>query len=88
MTKFLPSLFFFFFFGRTAGVELLRNPRYNKGMSFTDDERDKMHLRGLLPPAKFTQNMQVKRVMRNVRALQSPVEQHFHLLGKGNTVGK
>lgn len=28
-----------------AGVELLRNPRYNKGMSFTDDERDKMHLR-------------------------------------------
>jgi malate dehydrogenase (oxaloacetate-decarboxylating)(NADP+) len=35
----------------------------------------------LLPPAKFTQNMQVKRVMRNVRGLVSPVEQHFHLLG-------
>ena len=38
-------------------------------------------LGGLLPPAKFTQNMQVKRVMRNVRGLSSPVEQHFHLLG-------
>lgn len=62
-------------------MELLRNPRYNKGMSFTDDERDKMHLRGLLPPAKFTQTMQIKRVMRNVRLLTSPVEQHFHLLG-------
>jgi hypothetical protein len=41
------------------GVELLRNPRYNKGMSFSADERDKMHLRGLLPAATFTQEMQV-----------------------------
>lgn len=64
-----------------SGVELLRNPRYNKGMSFSDDERDKMHLQGLLPPAKFSQHTQVQRVMRNVRALGSPVEQHFHLLG-------
>ena len=64
-----------------SGVELLRNPRYNKGMSFSDEERDKMHLQGLLPPAKFSQHTQVQRVMRNVRALGSPVEQHFHLLG-------
>ena len=64
-----------------SGVELLRNPRYNKGMSFSDDEREKMHLRGLLPPAKFNQHTQVKRVMRNVRALKNPVQQHFHLVG-------
>ena len=64
-----------------SGVELLRNPRYNKGMAFTDEERDKMHMKGLLPPAKFAQHTQVRRVMRNVRALTSPVEQHFHLLG-------
>ena len=64
-----------------SGVELLRNPRYNKGMAFTDEERDKMHMKGLLPPAKFAQHTQVRRVMRNVRALTFPVEQHFHLLG-------
>ena len=64
-----------------SGVELLRNPRYNKGMSFSDDEREKMHLQGLLPPAKFTQHTQVRRVMRNVRQLATPVDQHFHLIG-------
>lgn len=64
-----------------SGVELLRNPRYNKGMSFSDDEREKMHLQGLLPPAKFTQHTQIQRVMRNVRLLKTPVEQHFHLVG-------
>lgn len=62
-------------------MELLRNPRYNKGMAFSDDERHRMHMRGLLPPAKFTQNMQVKRVMRNVRGCASPEEKHFHLSG-------
>jgi malic enzyme len=64
-----------------SGVELLRNARYNKGMSFSDDEREKMHMQGLLPPAKFNQHTQVKRVMRNVRALQSPIQQHLHLVG-------
>ena len=64
-----------------SGVELLRNARYNKGMSFSDDEREKMHMQGLLPPAKFNQYTQVERVMRNVRALQSPMQQHLHLVG-------
>ena len=64
-----------------SGVELLLNARYNKGMSFSDDEREKMHMQGLLPPAKFNQHTQVKRVMRNVRALQSPIQQHLHLVG-------
>lgn len=64
-----------------SGVELLRNARYNKGMSFSDDEREKMHMQGLLPPAKFNQHTQVNRVMRNVRALQSPMQQHLHMVG-------
>lgn len=29
-----------------SGVDLLRNPKYNKGMGFTPEERDRLYLRG------------------------------------------
>ena len=29
-----------------SGVELLRSPKYNKGMAFTEQERDRLYLRG------------------------------------------
>jgi len=37
----------------------LRDPRHNKGLAFTEDERDAHYLRGLLPPALLTQELQV-----------------------------
>lgn len=43
----------------SSGLELLRNPKYNKGTAFTEEERDLHYLRGLLPPAVFTQDLQV-----------------------------
>jgi malate dehydrogenase (oxaloacetate-decarboxylating)(NADP+) len=43
-----------------SGVELLRDPMYNKGSAFTEEERDRHYLRGLLPPAVVSQELQVK----------------------------
>ena len=42
-----------------SGVDLLRHPKYNKGLAFRDEERDRLYLRGLLPPAIISQDVQV-----------------------------
>jgi malate dehydrogenase (oxaloacetate-decarboxylating)(NADP+) len=46
-----------------SGSELLRDPRYNKGLAFTDEERDRHYLRGLLPPTIISQELQVSSKM-------------------------
>ncbi|RYR42234.1 hypothetical protein Ahy_A08g038707 isoform A [Arachis hypogaea] len=46
-------------FSVSSGCTLLRDPRYNKGLAFTERERDAHYLRGLLPPAVFNQELQV-----------------------------
>ena len=43
-----------------SGVDLLRHPKYNKGLAFRDEERDRLYLRGLLPPAIISQDVQVR----------------------------
>jgi len=63
-----------------SGVDLLRNPKYNKGMAFTEEERDRLYLRGLLPPAVMNQNTQEQRVLTNVRAIADPLDKYTHLM--------
>nr|GEV32566.1 NADP-dependent malic enzyme gene [Tanacetum cinerariifolium] len=41
-----------------TGYTLLRYPHHNKGLAFTKRERDAHYLRGLLPPAILTQELQ------------------------------
>ena len=36
------------------GLDVLQDPRFNKGTCFTDRERDALRLRGLLPPRVFS----------------------------------
>lgn len=37
----------------------MRDPRYNKGLAFTDKERDAHYITGLLPPVVLSQEVQV-----------------------------
>lgn len=63
-----------------SGVDVLHDPSLNKGTAFTDGERDELHLRGLLPPRRLTQEQQVEKVLENFRAAGSPLAQHVYLI--------
>ncbi|OIV89189.1 hypothetical protein TanjilG_32733 [Lupinus angustifolius] len=45
-------------FSVASGYALLRDPKYNKGLAFTENERDAHYLRGLLPPTVSSQELQ------------------------------
>jgi malate dehydrogenase (oxaloacetate-decarboxylating)(NADP+) len=59
------------------GTALLRDPTLNKGTAFTEDERDALGLRGLLPPHVCTQEDQVARVLENFHRLQTPLAKYI-----------
>ncbi|XP_020239029.1 NADP-dependent malic enzyme isoform X2 [Cajanus cajan] len=67
-------------FSVASGCSLLRNPRYNKGLAFTEGERDAHYLRGLLPPAVFNQELQEKRLMHNLRQYEVPLHRYMALM--------
>ncbi|KAH9544841.1 hypothetical protein CY35_12G016400 [Sphagnum magellanicum] len=63
-----------------SGVELLRDPTYNKGTAFTEEERDIHYLRGLLPPAILSQELQVERILHNLRQYENPLEKYVDIM--------
>jgi malate dehydrogenase (oxaloacetate-decarboxylating)(NADP+) len=61
------------------GLEVLHDPRLNKGTAFTDKERDGLNLRGLLPPQIFDQAQQEARVLENIRRKNNDLEKYIFL---------
>jgi len=61
------------------GLALLRDPLLNKGIAFTDTEREALGLRGLLPAAVMSMQAQVERVLTNLRGLPSDLEKYVAL---------
>lgn len=64
---------------RRRGLSLLRDPVLNKGTAFTEEERDALGLRGLLPSVVSTQERQVERILENLRALPNDLEKFVAL---------
>lgn len=63
-----------------SGYTLLRDPHYNKGLAFTDKERDAHYLRGILPPAVSTQELQVKKFLHNLRQYEAPIHKYVAMM--------
>ncbi|XP_027915635.1 NADP-dependent malic enzyme-like [Vigna unguiculata] len=63
-----------------SGYSLLRDPQYNKGLAFTEKERDAHYLRGLLPPTVITQLLQEKKLMHNIRQYEVPLQKYVAMM--------
>ncbi|KAL8129666.1 hypothetical protein V2J09_018821 [Rumex salicifolius] len=63
-----------------SGYTLLRDPHFNKGLAFTEKERDSHYLRGLLPPVVITQQLQEKKLLQNIRQYQVPLQKYMALM--------
>ncbi len=61
------------------GIALLRDPLLNKGTAFTEQERDALGLRGLLPAHVQSMEMQAVRVLTNLRSLPNDLEKYVAL---------
>lgn len=63
-----------------SGFSLLRNPHYNKGLAFTERERETHYLRGLLPPVVISHDLQVKKMMNSIRKYDVPLQRYMAMM--------
>ena len=66
---------------RVTGVELLNTPYLNKGTAFTEEERDQLGLRGLIPPRQVPIEEQHERVWENYGYKPSDLAKYIYLIG-------
>lgn len=71
----LPVLIFL-----QRGKEILRDSWFNKGTAFSQAEKDRLGLRGLIPPRKMEMQQQLDRFLRYFRLKKdSPIDQYATL---------
>ncbi|MGL4454151.1 MAG: NAD-dependent malic enzyme [Sarcina sp.] len=67
------------------GIDLLRNPFFNKGTAFTKEERGKYELEGLLPVAIRSIDEQAEIVYKRVNSIEDNLEKNLYLMNIYNT---
>ncbi|MGD0828139.1 MAG: NAD-dependent malic enzyme, partial [Desulfobaccales bacterium] len=66
--------------GYPTGVALLRDPVLNKDAAFTEDEREILGIRGLLPARVQTMEEQVMRTLENFRGKSNDIEKYLFMI--------
>ncbi len=62
-----------------SGYSLIHNPRLNHGSAFTQAEREKHHIEGLLPPGVSTLDLQVARTHAELSHLENDLQKYLLL---------
>jgi len=62
-----------------TNASILFDATYNKGTGFTKQERERLKLRGLLPPKVESIHQQLVRALRQFRAFDTPLERYIYL---------
>jgi len=64
---------------KSYGADTLHDPLWNKGIGFPNEERDRLGLRGLLPPVQRSMDEQVRHCLERIRAEESNVKKNLFL---------
>jgi len=64
---------------KKTGLDIINDPKLNKGSAFTADEKDRLGIRGLVPPRPQTLEAQYKRCKTNLDKISDPLEKFIYL---------
>ena len=64
---------------RTRGIQLLRDPHLNKSTAFTEIEREKLGLLGLVPEGLDSEENQLRRVLLQLAQKTTDIERYIYL---------
>nr|AIT70131.1 malic enzyme [Dictyopteris undulata] len=63
----------------SKGYRIMKTPSLNKGLAFTEMEREELGLKGLIPSATMTLDSQVKMTILEFRRQSSPLDKYVFL---------
>src|SRR5512136_1190926 len=64
----------------SRGEQVVRDPAQNKDLAFTHEERQRLGIEGLLPPAVLTIEQQVATELEHIFSKREPLEQYIGLI--------